>query len=463
MARGFVPTPSDLCMKMVNKLFEGNPPSRKNRILYPGCGNAPFALSVEEICQNNSWSLPTGIGIESDPDLIEEARSKGLSHVTFKKMNFLSEGMLEEDGFEYIIGNPPYVSIEQLNEVEKEKYRSNFSTATNRFDLYLLFFERSLDLLSDGGVLTLITPEKFEYVDTASPLRKKLTNDLFRIKEIEHVEENTFGGLVTFPCVTTTKKMDESGNEKTKIVLRDGTTHSSNLPDNGDSWAPYIRENGVDRINYDATLEEVTERISCGVATGADSVFVHELEDVPNSLDEKWTYPTVSGRQLEENGPYTNSVFICPYLDNGDLPEEKDLGLFGEWVQQHRERLEDRSCVKKDGKPWYAWHENPPLQDILRPKIVFKDITKKPEFWAEERGTVVPRHSVYYTIPKENVPYYDLLEYLNSPEVTEWIRANCQKAANGFYRLQSRVLKRLPVPDKWAPLHQKPLKMNQES
>ena len=147
-------------------------------------------------------------------------------------------------------------------------------------------------------------------------------------------------------------------------------------------------------------------------------------------------------------------MFLCPYQDDGSLPAEDDLGSFGEWAEQHRERLEDRSCVKKDGKAWYAWHENPPMEDLLGSKVVFKDIAKEPTFWPERDGDIVPKHSVYYLVPKNSVPLDDLLDYLNGPKARLWTEANCQKAANGFYRLQSRVLKDLPVPVEWSRTYQ---------
>ena len=45
-----------------------------------------------------------------------------------------------------------------------------------RFDLYLLFFERAIDVLAEGGRLCFITPEKFEYTSTAEPLRRILSS-----------------------------------------------------------------------------------------------------------------------------------------------------------------------------------------------------------------------------------------------------------------------------------------------
>lgn len=46
----------------------------------------------------------------------------------------------------------------------------------------------------------------------------------------------------------------------------------------------------------------------------------------------------------------------------------------------------------------------------------------------------------------ENVNLDDLLEYLNSLKERAWLKANAQKAHNDYYRMQSTMLKQLPVP-----------------
>ena len=109
-----------------------------------------------------------------------------------------------------------------------------------------------------------------------------------------------------------------------------------------------------------------------------------------------------------------------------------------------RKKLESRSCVVH--KPWYAFHENPPLLEILKPKILCKDITKEPYFWADTKGILVPRHSVYYLVPKNPLMLMDIVDYLNSAEAKSWLTQHCQHAANSFLRLQSHVLKKLPIP-----------------
>lgn len=451
--KGHVPTPPELAEKMVQRLFQHDPPTSTDRILYPGCGTGPFAAAVERVCDANGWEYPDGIGVETNPEHLHEARSRDLSHVEFREQDFLGDSLCESAN--YIVGNPPYVPIEGLSADEKERFRDEFETAVGRFDLYLLFLERSLELLTAGGILSFVTPEKYEYVDTAEPLRRLLTTGGVHIEEIEHIDEDAFPGLITFPCITTVRRRSGTLPEaETRVTLRDGTTHTTVLPQDGGSWASQIRDADLSAIETGVTLEDVTERISPGLATGADAIFVRSRDDVPDAVDERWVRPTVSGSQLRElDGPYGDSVFICPYKPDGQLADQEELGGTGRWLEQHRERLEDRSCVKK-GKPWYAWHETPPLQDLLQAKILFRDIAKTPNFWSEREGTVVPKHSVYYAVPKDSTPMDELLDYLNSGKARMWMEANCQKAHNGYYRLQSRVLSDLPVPKKFTESYQ---------
>lgn len=450
--KGHVPTPDALAERMVRRVFAERAPEEGDRILYPGCGTAPFPAAVESVCDDKGWPVPEGVGIEQNSEHLTEAREKNLTHVEFTQGDFLATTIDELGSFDYIIGNPPYVPIEGLSDDEKSRYRNEFTTASGRFDLYLLFFEQSLKLLGEGGYLSFVTPEKFEYVDTAAPLRRLLTSDGVSVDRITHIDEDAFTGLVTFPSITTVVRGE---TDSTDVTLRDGTQHTAELPADGSSWASAVRGANLEEMETGATLGDITVRVSPGMATGADSIFVSKRGDVPQQLVPEWIRPTVSGSGLtEHDGPESDTVFICPYRDDGSLPDEDELGAFGEWAELHRDRLEDRSCVEKHGKKWYAWHETPPMEDLLQPKIVFKDIAKDPKFWAEREGNVVPKHSVYYLIPKEGVPFDELLDYLNSPETRQWLEANCQKAANGFLRLQSRVVSDLPVPIKWADTYQ---------
>ena len=448
--KGHVPTPPDLADMMVEKLFSQRTPTGDDRILYPGMGTGPFVAAVERYCDREGIAPPDGIGIELDPQLIEQAHDHHAErNIEILERDFLAD-LSDLDSFEYVLGNPPYVPIEDLDTGEKTQYKERFTTATGRFDLYVLFFEQALTKLTDDGVLTFVTPEKFEYIDSAAPLRELLST--YSIEEIHHVPEDSFDSVTAYPTITT---ITPPGDSETRIVRRDGSTDSVDLPTDGSSWASQIRGVDLSDMETGVTLGEICTRISCGVATGADRLFVQKREDVPPQLLDEWTYPTTSGKQLRLNdGPDSGTVFISPYDEDGSLVPEDELGDYGEWATMHRERLEDRYCYKNEHKEWYAWHERPPLEDILQPKILCQDIADEPKFWLDDSGEVVPRHTVYYLIPEDHIDIQELVSYLNGPNARMWLEANCQRASNGYYRLQSKVMKQLPVPTEFGTEYQ---------
>ena len=428
---------------MVEKLFAGNPPREDSLLLDPGCGTGEFILGVLRWAQRTRATLPRIMGIDSDPALLSQAAERigSMPSVTLVEADFLCP---RTERFDYIIGNPPYVSITGLTVAERENYRRHFLTAVGRFDLYALFFEQALQLLKPQGRLVFITPEKFIYVESAARLRQQLA--LAGVQAIDFLEESTFSDRVTYPVITTLTR--SQGVPETLVTFRNGHSRAVRLPMSGGSWLPHFS----DPVSHDSlhTLPDAFTRISCGVATGADQVYVLKNSGLPDSL-RGFAYPTVSGRGLAFDGDVrTSHSMLLPYSRDGALLTEDSLGALGQYllVPRNHSCLLKRTCVSR--KPWYAFHENPPLGDLLRPKILCKDIAASPRFVVDRLGEIVPRHSVYYLVPIDATRIDDLCEYLNSMEVADFLRAHCQRAANGFIRLQSHVLKRVPLPERFV-------------
>lgn len=444
--KGHVPTPPAVVELMVGKLFEGRRVTRTVSVLDPGCGEGAFIAGMLEYCRSHGVPVPQITGVELNPRLVEEARGRlgEVDRVRVGLGNFLSDAFPR---FDYVIGNPPYVPITGLSEQERTEYRATFTTAVERFDLYFLFLERSVGLLRDGGRLCMIIPEKFEYVHSAAPLRRILGR--CSIEEIDHLPEDTFPDLVTYPTILTLVKRPSNSRRKTLVKMRDGTSVRAKLPTDGLPWSSSIA--GVE-LPYPggSTLSDISIRVSCGIATGADSLYVHDAAALPPSL-QQLAHPTVSGRQLGLHGPNevrASAVMLVPYDGSGKLLPESRLGDFLTFVSRpdNKRRLQSRTCSKRGGDRWYRFHDNAPLSEILRPKILCKDIAPEPHFWADTTGKILPRHSIYYIVPKPGINLDRLLAYLNGGTAAEWLKANTQRAANGFYRLQSSALKRLPVP-----------------
>ena len=442
--QGFVATPSKTADLMVERLFR-RVPDPEDVVLDPGCGDGALIQAIIRWCERRRCQLPHIVGVEREPTLAATARTHFAPHSTVSILtgDFLSGnfGSATGMGYDFIIGNPPYVPITALTDAERFQHRNRFESASGRFDLYLLFFEQALKQLIAKGRLVFITPEKFLYVESARPLRTLLTRR--RVEEIRFLDERTFGGLVTYPTITTV--VNSPSIQNTRVVYRDNAVTSVRLPVDHASWLPSV--NGHNPADQQVTLGEICLRISCGVATGADSVFVRRTEELAPELL-AFAHQTLAGRELDPSSP-TFSVqhsMLIPYSCNGELLDESSLGPLKAYLEApaRRVRLLRRTCVRR--KPWYAFHETPPLPLILEPKILCKDITARPRFWVSTSRDLVPRHSVYYIVPKDVGTIEALCEFLNSAEAEEWLFAHCQRAANGFIRLQSHVLKRLPIP-----------------
>ncbi len=446
--RGFVPTPRVIVDRMVDLLFQRVPPNAHSTVLDPGCGTGALIEGVVRWCKRRGTELPRITGIELDPRHISAARSRFAPYpnVILLQQNFLKTKPAEYD---YVIGNPPYVPITSLTEAEKSFYRTRFLTAVERFDLYLLFFEQALKALKTNARLVFITPEKFLYVNTASPLRRLLAAR--EVDEISLIKEDAFENLITYPTITAL--LNKNQKSFTRIALRDGREVEVTLSKDGASWLPLIQTQHIPK-GY-VRLEEICVRISCGVATGADLVFVRNADSIDKTL-RKFAYPTIAGRELifDNDALPSRHCMLVPYRRDGHLLREVELGPLKAYLNQpdRRAKLLDRTCVRH--KPWYSFHENPPLADILRPKILCKDIAPEPRFWIDSKGNLLPRHSVYYIVPKNPPILSRLNTYLNSDYARSWLVANCQHASNGYLRLQSHVLKKLPVPGEFARLTQ---------
>ena len=438
--KGFVETPPAVVDFMVEELFREKPPSSDSRLLDPGCGSGAFIDGVIRWCERNASSLPNIIGVELDPDRAQGSRQRfrGENRITIREADFLTTSFSD---FDYVIGNPPYVAITGLSNREKATYRKRFTGASGRFDLYLLFFEQSVRALAAAGRLVFITPEKFLYVSTAAPLRRLLAS--FSIDRLHLVDEDTFEGLVTYPLISEISASAPS--TATVVTFRDGSTRTVRLPVNGESWLEAMSARSDDP--FGPTLKDISERVSCGIATGADSVFVMPSVDVPHELV-PFAYPTISGRQIaKDTDPQSVDSMLVPYLPDGSLIPEAQLGALRDYldVPTNKGKLVARTCA--DRKPWYAYHESPVPSLICRPKILCKDIGAEPFFVLDRTGVLLPRHSVYYIIPTDPTILEALFAYLNSDFAKQWLRDHCQRAAKGFVRLQSHILKELPIPE----------------
>ena len=121
-------------------------------------------------------------------------------------------------GFDVVIGNPPYVMLQNLETREVFDYAlKKFQSAKYKIDTYQLFIEASLKILAQNGTLAFITPNTFLKNIHSEPLRKFLLDNV-TIKEFVLFNYVVFNAASVDTCIFTIE--NTTANKKTSITVK---------------------------------------------------------------------------------------------------------------------------------------------------------------------------------------------------------------------------------------------------
>lgn len=162
-------------------------------------------------------------------ELDDEMRLAPFSYTS----EFPSAFARKNPGFDAVIGNPPYVLLQWLDDAEVEDYlESKYESARYKINTYQVFIERGLQLVRDGGSFGYITPSSYLRNKYAQTLRELMlrtaaieTVRLFRYPVFRKVSEDT--------CVTLLRKGTADSSHEIDIVFSDrpdDTKSQSRIP-----------------------------------------------------------------------------------------------------------------------------------------------------------------------------------------------------------------------------------------
>ncbi|MFH2144316.1 MAG: N-6 DNA methylase [Bacteroidota bacterium] len=95
------------------------------------------------------------------------------------------------NGFDCVIGNPPWVDIKGHPQKLVKYYFKKFSTTENRINLYSIFIERGLKILSENGIFGFIIPNSILYQSSYEKIRRLILKD-FAVDTIVRLPDNVF-------------------------------------------------------------------------------------------------------------------------------------------------------------------------------------------------------------------------------------------------------------------------------
>jgi type I restriction-modification system DNA methylase subunit len=200
------------------------------------------------------------------------------------------DAIMNEGGFDVVIGNPPYINNRNLPKQEKEFFEKHYSTAYQQYDIYVLFYEVALKLLKIGGYLGFITPNKFAITKYGIPLRKLLLN--YKIVKIIDVSQlGVFAEASTYPYIVIIQKISPMDNK-----LRFYTPKSSNFEKMGSVEIKQSSLNGEKPFIFNANKEEISilDKVS-----GENLIDIYRAKPTTKSLSEKGNAFAITNREVE--------------------------------------------------------------------------------------------------------------------------------------------------------------------
>ena len=218
-----------------------------------------------------------------------------------------------DGGFDAVVGNPPYVQIQDLGREMADYCRRRYDTASGSFDVYVPFLERSLSLLGPGGRLGFIMPNRLLKLDYAARLRELLSAGRLVEEIIDFGDAQVFEGATNYTCVVVldrrgTQELDYRRVSGDSAAVRRALIDVDRLPGErfdgpafgSDPWRMAAGEEG--RILREAAagaarLDEVTSGIFTGLQTSADPIYI--LEDRGRRGETRRAFSSASGEEVE--------------------------------------------------------------------------------------------------------------------------------------------------------------------
>lgn len=396
---------------------------------------------------------------------------EAVSTVPVYKTNTLDKNSnINEYKFEFVVANPPYIRNDDIPEKEQKAYEKNYETATGKFDMYSLFFERGIELLAKNGLLGFVTPDRFHKSNYGQSLRDILTTKT-EIKRIINLKDNPFPQVVTYPTITVLKSNNNSQFDlnyqyDTEFDFCLAKTEDlSSIPStitqraSGDSYScTKYKQSSFDEGQWEflppevsnirshlekelPTISESNIEFRNGIATAADDIFIIKKSESV-SIEDKLLYPIIRGKDIKKGKLDNISHYIINTYDRqGNLIPLEEYPNAAKYLRKHRESLEDRYCVTEKDNSWYEIQHSIDTNKELEQRIVTPDITPEARF-AITKGTI--SHNTCYSIfCRDHIEA--LAAYFNSSLFECLLKSSMPKINDTHWRQLKRDITQLPV------------------
>lgn len=416
-------------------------PDLDGRLLDPSAGDGMFlvrAINRLEIRKDRIEDLDRVRGWEIHPHAVAAGRTRIAEHLSDRgwtqgmaakaaqcvltEADFLLETPPGE--FKFIAGNPPFAIFRNLPEFFKAAYGGVLHQHV-RSDILHAFLDRCVSMIPpSGGVVGMVTSDRWLLNTTASHLRKRLATRV-AIKHVTRLDAST-----AFYRPKNRRKGTPPRIHPVSVVL--APSAPGMLPITAKPMSP---DGALD--NWSGPRLGDVANIRLAPWLGPDGIFT-----IPASLA-----GDLPGADLL---PCVNSDNIHPVEDRL-LPSTRvairttakcePTGCVAEHIRGNLHKMPPRGLT---GRWWLP--PEPITLDLSEPALMIPRIARKVRCIPLPAGVLPIDHNIHVVSHRAGVTLSQIRIALESKIASDWITAFTPRLENGFLDMRLSMLRQIPVP-----------------
>lgn len=395
------------------------------------------------------------------------------------KLNF-PEVFKEKGGFDVVIGNPPYIQIQNYSgqQIQKDWEQQNYDTFTKTGDIYCLFYEKGHRLLRDNGALCFITSNKWMRANYGEKVRRFFCEKTNPLILIDFLSFHVFETATVDTNVLLFEKTRNANNLRACAINNDFTRQTNlecfvNLHHiilnklSSESWTISRKAEHTIRKNIETVgtmLKDWDVSINYGIKTGFNEAFIVDgkTKDELIAKDQKNAAiikPVLNGRDIKRyqvNFHDSWLLFIPWHFPLHDIPSIKGASfeaenafkriypILYEYLVGFKKNLSHRNKSETGIRyEWYALQRCAAsyYKDFEKERIVWGNLALSAQF-------ALAKPDVFLNAPSNMITGGGnyLLAVLNSSVGDYYIRSLGVTRNGGYFEYKPMFVEKLPVP-----------------
>ena len=372
-------------------------------------------------------------------------------------------------GFDVVIGNPPYIRVQELPYDEIDYYKRNFEVALKRVDISILFIELSKQILKKNYYCVYITSNQFLSTEYGEAAREYLLKNYSLLQIVDFGDAPVFEEALTYVSIFIFHKSKPKNfiytpvNKDKLLQFEDELKFYEIEIDKltNKSWVLKNKEesNIIIKLNKFQKLSTIGN-CWAGLFTGLDKVLMFEKEDINElEIERDLLLPVIRAQDCERfKCNEASKLVLYPYKvydDKTVLLKESELQnkypLAYEYLNKNKsllsKRKDSRKSLDKDGS-WYKLTRFGQRQVFNKPKIVSPGEVKNHKFSIDQSNSGFSCARVFaITVDNANISLNKLVAILNSTLIKFYLQSKASAKAGGYYSYSSKVLNDTPIPN----------------